>query len=86
MTDTQQMRFHKASHNISQTTQLNNLDQDLYLHIVQDTPATVRVSRAQTRSTGSVLLAALDRDTGHLSEKHTRAVKRKKRSHCDTRR
>lgn len=51
----------------------NNSDQDLHLHIVQDTPATVRVSRAQTRSTGSVLLAALHRDTGHLSEKHTHA-------------
>lgn len=46
-------------------------DQDLDLHIVQHTPATVRVSGAQARSAGSVLLAALHRHTGHLEEQHT---------------
>lgn len=76
---------------LAQTTrkdeEMNNSEQDLHLHIVQDTPAAVRVSGAQTRSTGSVLLAALYRYTGHLSEKHTHGhtVKRKRRSHFNTR-
>lgn len=44
--------------------------QDLDLHVMQHTPATVRVSGAQARSAGSVLLAALHRHTGDLEEQH----------------
>lgn len=37
-----------------------------YLHIVEDTPSTVRVSGAQTLPTSGVLLTALHWDSHHL--------------------
>lgn len=47
-------------------------EQDRHLHIVQHTPAAVRVSRSQTGPAGVVLLAALHRHAGDLENKtHT---------------
>ena len=43
-----------------------------YLHIVEDTPSTVRVSGAQTLPTSGVLLAAFHWDSNHLGGERER--------------
>lgn len=43
-----------------------------HLHVVEDTPSTVRVSGAQTLPASGVLLAALHRDSHHLDRKTCR--------------
>jgi len=39
-------------------------------HVIQDTPATVGITRAQTLSTCTVLLAGLYRDLDHLNQRN----------------
>lgn len=48
----------------------NQLTLWVHLHIVQHTPAAVRISWSQTSSTGRVLLTALNWNTGNLEITH----------------